>query len=60
MSMAYAYQFWQGEDMQLGVFFRNVTRYFDHMIFQGNVKYFSCCITITTRPKATKLGTVVT
>ena len=29
-------------------------------VMQGHVNYFSCCITTTTRPMATKLGKVVT
>ena len=35
-----------------GVPFHKVTRSFDHMVLQGLVKYFSCCITTTTRPTA--------
>ena len=27
-------------------------------LLQGHVNYFSCCITTTTRPMATKLGNV--
>ena len=37
-----------------------VTRSFDHVVLQGHINYFSCCITNTTRPMATKLGKVVT
>ena len=33
---------------------------FDHVVLQGHVNYFSCCITTTTRPMATKLRKVVT
>ena len=39
---------------------RKVTRLFHHVVLQGHVKHFSCCITTTTRPMATKLGKVVT
>ena len=33
---------------------------FDHVVLQSHIKYFSCCITTTTRPIATKLDIVVT
>ena len=46
--------------MQCGVSFYKVTRSSDHVVLQGHVNYFSCCITNTTRPMATKLGKVVT
>ena len=47
-------------DAQLGVLFHKVTRSFDHMVLQGHIKYFSCCIITNTRPMATKLGKEVT
>ena len=37
-----------------------VTRSFDHVVLQIHVKYFSCCITTTTKPMAMKLCKVVT
>ena len=40
--------------------FHEDTRSFYHMVLQGDIKYFSCCITITTMPMATKFGKVVT
>ena len=40
--------------------FHKVTRFFDRVVLQGQVKYFSCCITTTTGSIATKLGKVVT
>ena len=46
--------------MQWEVTFDKVTGYFDHVVLQGQVKYFSCCITTTKRPMAIKLGKVVT
>ena len=49
-----------GGDMQWEVTFDKVTGYFDHVVLQGQVKYFSCCITTTKRPMAIKLGKVVT
>ena len=33
---------------------------FDHVVLQGHVNYFSCCITTITRTMGTKLGKVVT
>ena len=35
-------------------------RSFDHVVFQGHINCFSCFITPTTRPMATKLGKMVT
>ena len=40
--------------------FYKVTRSFDHMVLEGHIKYFRCCIVTTTRPMATKCGKVVT
>ena len=34
-------------------------RSFNHVVLKGHVNYFSCWITTTTRPIATKLGKVV-
>ena len=49
-----------GGDVQWGVSFHKNARSFNHVVLQGHVNYFSCCITTTTRPMATKLGKVVT
>ena len=46
-----------GGIIQWGVSFQEVTRSFDHVVLQGHVNYFSCCITTTTRPVTAKLGT---
>ena len=43
-----------------GVPFHEVTRYFDHVVLQKHVNYFSCCITATIWPMTTKLGKMVT
>ena len=50
--------------VEWGVPFNKVTKSFDHVVLQGHIKCFSCCITTTTtttpRPMVTKLGKVVT
>ena len=51
---------WQHGDIQWGVSFHKVTRSFDGVVLQGYMNYFTCCVTTTTRPMATKLGKLVT
>ena len=59
LTQAYGHQFWQAGNIQWGIPFHKVTRSLNLVILQGHIKYFSCCITATTRPIATKLGKVV-
>ena len=47
-------------NIQWAVLFHEVTRFFDPVVLQIHVKYFSCCITTTARPMAIKLDKVVT
>ena len=47
-------------DIEWGVLFHKITRTFDYMVLQGQVKCLSCYITNTTRPMANKPGKMVT
>ena len=47
-------------DTEWGIPSHKVTRPFDHVVYQGYVKYISWCIISNVRPMATKLGKVVT
>ena len=40
--------------------FHKVVRLFYHVVLQGHINCFSCCITTITKPMATKLDKTVT